>query len=290
VSAIVGVTCAKLIGNLALASGIGVMLAIAAMFLTRSLHPPGGAVALTSVIGGSAVTGLGYQFVVLPVAINSALILLIALIFNQALRRRYPNRPAPAAAPHHTSDPAPSQRLGLSTADIDFALQQHGELLDISRDDLQSLLQDAQLHARRERVGVITCQQIMSRDVITVNDNDSAQIAWDKLAYHQIKALPVIDADGYLAGIISLHDLLVEPTSHLPRNNAQWATQSVASLMTRKVQYARPEQALVELVPLFSDGGLHHLPVIEARRVVGIITQSDMVAALFRLPQLAAAN
>ena len=52
VSALMGVLSASLVPDMALASALAVMLAIAAMFLTRSLHPPGGAVALTAVIGG----------------------------------------------------------------------------------------------------------------------------------------------------------------------------------------------------------------------------------------------
>lgn len=49
------------------------------------------------------------------------------------------------------------------------------------------------------------------------------------------------------------------------------------------VQTARRYQPLYDLVEAFSDGGLHHMPVVEGEQLVGIITQSDMVAALFTL-------
>ena len=53
--------------------------------------------------------------------------------------------------------------------------------------------------------------------------------------------------------------------------------------MTRDVLVAHPAQALVDLMSAFSDGGRHHLPVVDGgRRLVGMVTQSDMVAALFR--------
>jgi CBS domain-containing membrane protein len=53
--------------------------------------------------------------------------------------------------------------------------------------------------------------------------------------------------------------------------------------MTREPQVGRPEQALVDLMAAFSDGGRHHLPVVDERhRLAGMVTQSDMVAALFR--------
>jgi CBS domain-containing membrane protein len=45
-------------------------------------HPPGGATALSAVVGGPAVTELGYQYVLTPVTINSLLILSAALAFH----------------------------------------------------------------------------------------------------------------------------------------------------------------------------------------------------------------
>ncbi|WP_410497966.1 HPP family protein [Chitinibacter sp. S2-10] len=282
-SALVGISCAKLIGpmsgHLALASGVAVMIAIAAMLLTRSLHPPGGAVALTSVIGGSAVADLGYQFVAV-VAINSLLLLILALLYSRALHRRYPNL-ATTPKPHQTSDPLPSQRLAATEKDIEFALQQHEELLDISPQDLQTVLHEAQIHALQHQAKTIRCQDVMSRDVITVSTDDSASDVWHKLAHHQVKALPVVDIDRRLLGIISLHDLIIDATSGQPRTH--FAQIKVDALMTQQVTTASPSQALLELVPLFSDGGLHHLPVVDQQQLVGIITQSDMVAALFTM-------
>ena len=57
----------------------------------------------------------------------------------------------------------------------------------------------------------------------------------------------------------------------------------VGQIMTRSVRVASADRHIVELVPLFSEGGHHHVPIIdEAQRLVGIITQSDLVRALYR--------
>src|ERR1700716_509184 len=82
VAANIGGTCAKLIEAAWLPAAIAGSLAIAAMFALRCLHPPSGAVALTAVLGGPAVHALGYGFVIFPVALNSLLLLLTALFFN----------------------------------------------------------------------------------------------------------------------------------------------------------------------------------------------------------------
>ena len=283
VSALMGVLSASLVQDLTIASALAVMLAIAAMFLTRSLHPPGGAVALTAVIGGEGIRALGVGYVLLPVLLNSSLLLAMGLFYNRLLGRRYPHTGKVAPNRHQTADPQPSERLATQAMDIDFALEKHGELLDINRQDLQELLQEAQLHALRERVGTVRCQDVMSRDLVVTAPAASAMAAWHLLSRHQIKALPVADEEGRLFGIITLHDLMIDRAERQPRSQADLEGLTVADLMTREVQTARRYQPLYDLVEAFSDGGLHHMPVVEGDQLVGIITQSDMVAALFTL-------
>lgn len=283
VSALMGVLSASLVADPAQAAALAVMLAIAAMFLTRSLHPPGGAVALTAVIGGEGIRQLGVGYVLLPVLLNSLLLLLLALCYNRLLGRRYPNSGQARPNRHQTADPQPSERVATQAADIDFALEKHGELLDISRQDLQALLQEAQLHALRARVGTVRVQEVMSRDLILIAAPQPAMAAWQLLSHHQVKALPVMDEAGRLTGIITLHDLMIDRVLQQPRGAAELAELRVADLMTRKVSTARHDQPLYDLVGAFSDGGLHHMPVMDGEQLVGILTQSDMVAALFNL-------
>ena len=282
VSALVGVSCGLLLGHTGLAAGVAGLLAIGAMLALRCLHPPGGAVAVTAVLGGATITSLGYRFALWPVAVNSAVMLLVALVINHLAGRHYPHQPG--AQPHHTRDPLPSHRLGFTHDDLQRALQRQGALLDISAQDLEAILVEAQwLAARREWVG-IRCQDIMSRDVIGIGPRDSVDEAWARLALHKVKALPVMESDGTLAGIVSLHDFFIGHSAPDPRRMPVMSTaRHVQDIMTRKVRAARPEQPLADVVGLFSDGGLHHMPVIDdTRRVVGMITQSDVVAALFQ--------
>src|SRR6185436_10202571 len=98
---------------------LAVFLAIAAMFALRCLHPPSGAVALTAVLGGPAVHAAGYGFVLVPVALNSLLLLGVALLFNNATGRRYPHsQQADGQHAHRTADGPPTERLGFTPADL----------------------------------------------------------------------------------------------------------------------------------------------------------------------------
>ena len=66
------------------------------------------------------------------------------------------------------------------------------------------------------------------------------------------------------------------------------SAEAVGEVMTRKVRVASVERHLAELIPLFSSTGHHHIPIVDAAgRLVGIVTQSDVVAALSR-PEAAA--
>ena len=133
-SAIVGVSCAKIIPDLLLAAALSVACAIAAMHYLRCIHPPGGATALTAVIGGPAVHTLGYGFVLQPVLLNALVILGIAIVFNALFDYyRYPALPDhshkhPAAGDDHYPP--------IAHADLVYALSQIDTLVTVSEDDL----------------------------------------------------------------------------------------------------------------------------------------------------------
>ncbi|MFD1949849.1 HPP family protein [Sphingomonas arantia] len=135
-STLVGVAAFRLIPDMALAAGFAVGGAILAMSLLRCLHPPGGAAALTAVIGGPAVHAAGFGFALLPVGLNSLVFVLIAMLFHRATGHRYPHRPA-----------AVSPAVTLHGADIDAALRDMHEGFDIDRADLDALLTHAERHA-----------------------------------------------------------------------------------------------------------------------------------------------
>lgn len=89
-AAIVGVACAQLIGTPVVAAATAVALAISVMLAFRCVHPPSGAVALTAVLGGPAIHELGYRFVLIPIALQSAALLTAALAFHVTMGHRYP--------------------------------------------------------------------------------------------------------------------------------------------------------------------------------------------------------
>ena len=136
-SSLIGVAAFQCLPGPAVAAGVAVGLAILVMSLLRCLHPPGGAAALTAVIGSQGIHAAGYAFAFAPVAVNSIALVTVAMLFHRATGHSYPHQPVPAP-------PA-----GLRAADVDAALDEMGEGFDIAREDLAALLERAEAHARR---------------------------------------------------------------------------------------------------------------------------------------------
>lgn len=150
ISALVGVAVFLLVPSPPVAAGVAVGAAILVMSLARCLHPPGGAAALTAVIGGPAVHAAGFGFALLPVMLNSALLVLLALAFYRLSGHAYPHRAAPA--PQVLSE---RRAAGFEPEDIDAALADMHESFDIAREDLDLLLARAEVHARTRRAGLV---------------------------------------------------------------------------------------------------------------------------------------
>lgn len=92
ISGFIGVACFQMFGEvLWLAAAMAVSLAIAAMLITKTLHPPGGATALIAVIGGDQVKALGYMYPLVPAGAGALILLIVALAVNNLSRNRsYP--------------------------------------------------------------------------------------------------------------------------------------------------------------------------------------------------------
>jgi len=140
ISSLVGVGAFHWVPDPTIAAGVAVGGAILVMSLLRCLHPPGGAAALTAVIGSQSIHEAGYAFAFAPVAVNSIALVSVAMFFHRVTAGNYP---------HVTSVvPAPALEARFIASDIDAALSDMHESFDIAREDIDSLLAHVERHAR----------------------------------------------------------------------------------------------------------------------------------------------
>ena len=134
ISAAIGVTCAQLLPSAGIAASASVGLAIGIMYYARCIHPPGGATALAAVLGGPNIHALGYEYILTPIAINTATILLVAFLFNALFHwRRYP---AFLISKESRIDSAQKAYAPIDHANFVYALSQMDTFIDVTEDDL----------------------------------------------------------------------------------------------------------------------------------------------------------
>jgi CBS domain-containing membrane protein len=285
ISALMGVLCIQLIDDPALAAGVAVAAAVVAMFYLRCLHPPGGAAALLAVLTHAS----SLEFVLFPVLVNSLLLVFIGIVYNTATGRRYPHR--------QVIERTDTPRSRFSSADLDEVLKRYNQVLDVPRDELEDILHMAEMNAMERRMSELRCEDIMTRDVFTVEYGTDLQDAWALMRRHRVKALPVVDRHHRIIGIISLADFMrhadVDRSERMRErlnllikrsgNSHTTKPEAVGQIMCHQVRVVSADRSVGELMPIFSEHGHHHIPVIgEDNRLVGIITQSDFVRALYR--------
>ena len=267
-SVLVGVACAALVPDPSVAAALAVSLAVLVMVPLRCLHPPGAAVALFVVLNPEESARLA----AFPVMFNVCILLLAGIVYNNLTGRSYPHPQNATQAPETDGDG------GFTTEDLDAALAHYNQVLDISRADLAGLLHMAGRAAFQRTLGELRCADIMSRPPMAVEAE-------------QIKALPVVDATGQVQGIITManfmrlakldmHEGLGQRLRSLVLGRSGQPAR-VEDIMSREVQVVQARQHVMDLVPLFSRGGHHHIPIVDAKlRLAGVITQTDLVRAL----------
>ncbi|CCM76384.1 HPP family protein [Rhizobium mesoamericanum] len=267
ISAMMGILAAHFIHEPIIAIGVGVSLAIGAMSFTRCLHPPGGAAALTAVLGGPAVANWGLLFPFVPVALNSCILVALGILFHKLGRRNYPHVAVPAPFnTHQTIDPPSAVRIGFREEDVDAALAKFEETFDIDRGDLSRLLRQVEVEAAVRSHGAVTCADIMSRDLIAVGENATAEEARALLLKHNIRTLPVKDGSGRLIGTVGLRELM----------HAERLVGHTAAAVT-----GLPDAPAISLLPHLTDGRTHAVVIVDAGgHMVGLISQTDLLSAM----------
>ena len=284
-SALVALLVCRLAEDPLIAVPVSVGVAIMAMALCRATHPPGGAVAMTVAIGADRIAPLGLGFAFMPVAVGTALLVGIAVIYAHATGRRYPFRQFGEPNPSGTADPPPPERLGLTEDELSRILVRYNQSLNLGVEDLARLLAAAEMQAASHRTKAQTAGDIMSRDLVTVAPDTPMLDIAALFSRHGFTSLPVVGPEGrYLGVIFQLHLIARAHARFRPDGRLSRVGHDLraADVMGDRLPTARPDTPIAALLPPLASSDTDAVPVLEGDRIVGIVTRTDLVAALAR--------
>jgi acetoin utilization protein AcuB len=122
----------------------------------------------------------------------------------------------------------------------------------------------------------LSVRDVMSTDLTTVSPQESARRAWEIMRDRRIRHLPVMD-NGRLIGVLSDRDLrgvLLSPGL---------AGAAVSELMSERPITITPDAAVEDAASVLVAKKIGCLPVVDGERLVGIVTETDLLAVLVEL-------
>ena len=147
---------------------------------------------------------------------------------------------------------------------------------------------------------MLKAEDIMNREVITVNENATVRELATLLVSRNISGAPVVDADGKVIGVVTESDLIFQNKKvHLPTAVAildaflflerpekmekelkKIAGSKVGDICSHDLVSVGPETDLEELATLMAEKKIHTLPVLEDGQLVGVIGKSDIIRTI----------
>lgn len=131
-------------------------------------------------------------------------------------------------------------------------------------------------------------RDVMTRVVATLNREDELGLASDIMRLGRIRHLPVVEREGgALVGVLSQRDLLYAALvrSVDSARGSELKTVAVRDVMTPAPATTSPDAPLKAAATLMLQRKIGCLPVLEAGKLVGILTEHDFVALMARQPE-----
>jgi CBS domain-containing protein len=119
------------------------------------------------------------------------------------------------------------------------------------------------------------CIEKKSNTIFSVNSSDPVEKVLILMRDHRVRAIPVID-DGNLVGMVSQGDCAIKVL--LPFNNPKQVP--VSKIMTVNPLTVSPSNSLEECMAIMIHKHIRHLPVLEGKKVIGIVSVGDIVKNL----------
>lgn len=142
-------------------------------------------------------------------------------------------------------------------------------------------------------------KEVMTRDIVTVTPDTDLQTLAEVFLRRDISGAPVVDTEGNFLGIVEEEGLIIKDKKvHLPTflyilngfieigeqkfedEIQKMSATTVAGIMEKEVATLSPDTPIEDVASLIVDRGLHYFPVIDKKKVIGVVTRKDIVRAI----------
>lgn len=291
-AAVVGVAATLIVDDPVLRIALAVGMAITLMIVLRAIHPPAGAVAMTAAMSPESIHHLGFWFALAPVALGTIALVVVAMVYARLTGRRYPFRQFDEQ--HGAKDASAAARLGLSGEELTEILERYRQSFNLGVEDLARLIGAAEIQAATH-AGPVTAADVMSRNLITVKADTPLSEVADLFRRHKFTSLPVVGPGAKFLGVIfQIHlisrareDALRLDRGFLPAlkrlaDRHREKPVLAGDIMGVAVPRAIGTTPLSALLAMMGDGDIDAVPVLEYGAIIGIVTRTDVIAAMAR--------
>ncbi len=146
-------------------------------------------------------------------------------------------------------------------------------------------------------------KDVMTRTVVSVDPDTTVLQAARLMLQHHISGLPVVDKEGALVGVLSEGDFLRRGETHTERRRSRWLEflmgpgrmagdyvhshgSKVSEVMTSEVKTVGEDASLEDIVQLMEKHRIKRVPVMSGRKMVGIVTRSNLMHAMVSLARV----
>lgn len=154
----------------------------------------------------------------------------------------------------------------------------------------------------RKDLRMLKVRDIMTTDVVSVKRETTIRELAELFTTHRVGSVPVVDDSGNLIGIVTESDLIEQDRSlHIPtvislfdwviylesekkfeKELQKMTGQTVGDIYTDMVEVVTPDTLVSDVADLMSGKKLHALPVVEGKRLVGIVSRIDLIRTMVK--------
>ncbi|GLI38970.1 CBS domain-containing protein [Geobacter hydrogenophilus] len=149
---------------------------------------------------------------------------------------------------------------------------------------------------------MLKVRDIMTTDVVSVKRETTIRELAEIFTKHRVGSVPVVDESGNLIGIVTESDLIEQDKSlHIPtvislfdwviylesekkfeKELQKMTGQTVGDLYTGSAEMVTPDTPVSEVADIMSSKKLHALPVVEGKRLVGMVSRIDLIRTMVK--------